>query len=362
MRGCRNDAGPLDPPGHRIVCGYRCLRCAAGKGGRSWWYHHPVSALYPNNCHTHIRRPDRGGVSAIRTDGDAWDIVTGVGLTALGVATFRALESGHPDPLIRDEYAPLFVHAAGEPHFLELLADPPKIGDTPLVPGFMGFRTKFFDDFFLTAASDGVRQAVILAAGLDARAYRLDWPTGTTVFEIDQPKVLEFKDRVLAEHAAIPKAERRTVAVDLRDDWPAALSAAGLNAEETTAWSAEGLLPYLPGAAQDALFERIDDLSAPGSHLGVENAPTGAATIQFANLESKYFDKNPFGGIDPTDLFYRDERADPEQWLLGNGWSVRAVGLAELATAYGRTVPDLPEEIEQEWQRPRYLAAVRGPR
>lgn len=318
--------------------------------------------LSPNNCHTPIRRHDRGGVSTIRTDGDAWDIVTSVGLTALGVATFRALESAHPDPLIRDEYAPLFVHAAGEPRFLEILADPPKIGDTPLVPGFMGFRTKFFDDFFLSAAADGVRQAVILAAGLDARAYRLDWPAGTTVFEIDQPKVLEFKDRVLAEHAAIPKAERRTVSVDLRDDWPAALSAAGLNADEATAWSVEGLLPYLPGAAQGALFERIDALSVPGSHLGVENVPTGAATIHFANLESKYFDKNPFGDIDPTDLFYRDERTDPEQWLLGNGWSVRAAGLAELATAYGRTVPELPEEIEQEWQRPRYLSAVSGPR
>ncbi|ONM46727.1 SAM-dependent methyltransferase [Nocardia donostiensis] len=298
----------------------------------------------------------------MRTDGDVWDIVTSVGLTALGVATFRALESAHPDPLIRDDYAALFVHAAGEQHFLDLLDDPPKIGDTPLIPGFMGFRTKFFDDFFLSAAADGGRQAVILAAGLDARAYRLDWPTGTTVFEIDQPKVLEFKERVLTEHAATPKADRRPVAVDLREDWPAALVSAGLNPEEPTAWSAEGLLPYLPGTAQDALFEHIDELSVPGSHLGVESAPTGAETKNFAALESKYFDKNPFGDIDPTELFYRDERTDPEQWLLGNGWSVRAASSAELAAAYDRAVPELPDEIEQEWQRPRYLSAVRGPR
>lgn len=332
------------------------LRWARGSGRSG------IARSFARTSHIPIRRHDRGGVSAIRTEGDAWDIVTSVGLTALGVATFRALESAHPDPLIRDEYASLFVRAAGEPHFLDILADPPKIGDTSLIPGFMGFRTKFFDDFFLSAAADGIRQMVILAAGLDARAYRLDWPAGTTVFEIDQPKVLEFKDRVLTEHAAVPKPERRTVAVDLRDDWPAALSAAGLNADEATAWSAEGLLPYLPGTAQDALFERIDALSVPGSRLGVENAPTGAATFNFANLESKYFDKNPFGDIHPADLFYHDERTDPEQWLLDNGWSVRATGMVELAAEYGRAIPELPDEIERELRRPRYLSAVRDPR
>src|SRR6476620_3486540 len=129
----------------------------------------------------------------MRTDGDSWDIVSSVGLTALGVATFRALESVRPDALIRDDFAPWFVEAAGEPHFTGLLADPSSLGDTPF-SGFMGMRTRFFDEFFTSA---GVSQAVILAAGLDARAYRLDWDAGTTVFEVDQPKVLEFKEEVL---------------------------------------------------------------------------------------------------------------------------------------------------------------------
>ncbi|MEU4311544.1 SAM-dependent methyltransferase [Nocardia sp. NPDC024068] len=294
----------------------------------------------------------------MRTEGDAWDIVTGVGLTALGVATFRALESALPDPLIRDDYAALFVRAAGEPHFLDILRDPPKIAGRPLVPGFMGLRTKFFDEFFLSAVAAGAGQAVILAAGLDARAYRLDWPAGTVVFEIDQPKVLEFKDRVLADHAVAPRAVRRPVAVDLRDDWPAALIAAGLNPDTATAWSAEGLLPYLPGAAQDSLFDRIRELSAPGSRFAVETAPTSAAAGNFANLEAKYFDKNPFGEIDPTELFYHDERADPAQWLHDHGWTVQAVGSADLASTYGVTLPELPEELEQQWQRPRYLSAA----
>ncbi|WP_328394521.1 class I SAM-dependent methyltransferase [Nocardia sp. NBC_00416] len=296
----------------------------------------------------------------MRTDGDEWDIVTGVGLTALGVATFRALESAHPDPLIHDDYAALFVRAAGEQYFVDLLADPPKMGDTPLIPGFMGLRTKFFDDFFRSATAGGVRQAVILAAGLDARAYRLDWPAGTVVFEIDRPEVLQFKDQVLADHGALPRADRRTVAVDLRDDWPKALAAAGMDPGATTAWSAEGLLPYLPGAAQDALFEHIGDLSVPGGRLAVESAPVGAGQSCFASIESKYFDKNPFGDIDPTELFYYDERSDPERWLLDHGWSVRAFSSADLASGYSLTLPELPDEIEQEWQRPRYLSAVQG--
>ncbi len=295
----------------------------------------------------------------MRTDDDEWDIVTSVGLTALGVATFRALESALPDPLIRDDYAALFVRAAGEPHFLDVLADPPKLAGSPLVPGFMGLRTKFFDDFFQSATEDGVRQVVILASGLDSRAYRLDWPAGTTVFEIDRPEVLDFKDRVLTEHKVQPRADRRAVAVDLRSDWPAALAAHGADPDVPTAWSAEGLLPYLPGAAHDELFERIDELSPPGSRLAVECTATGAAIGGFAKLEEKYLDKNPFGDIDPTELFYSDQRIDPHRWLEEHGWSVSAAAPADLAAAYKLVLPQLPEELEQQWQQPRYLTAVR---
>ncbi|MGQ4599435.1 SAM-dependent methyltransferase [Nocardia sp. R6R-6] len=295
----------------------------------------------------------------MRAEGDAWDIVSSVGLTALGVALFRALEANLPDPLIRDDFAPLFVQASGEPHFTRLLADPSVLAGTPLLPGFMGIRTKFFDEFFSSAAGDGVRQAVIVAAGLDARAYRLDWPAGTTVFEIDQPKVLDFKEQVLAEHGARPKADRRTVAVDLREDWPAALRKAGFDPGRPTAWSAEGLLPYLPGAAQDALFEQINQLSAPGSHLAVESFVAGTDVERFASLEAKYFDKSWFGGIDPTELFYDDKRADPAPWLAETGWAVQAFSPAELGRTYGRPHLDLPDELAELWEQPRYLIAVR---
>ena len=112
-----------------------------------------------------------------------------------------------------------------------------------------------------------------MAAGLDARAYRLPWPDGTVVFEVDQPDVIEFKTKTLAELGAKPTADRRTVAIDLRDDWPQALLDTGFNPNSPTAWIAEGLLIYLPPQAQDLLFDNINELSAPGSRLATEHIP-----------------------------------------------------------------------------------------
>ncbi|OYD71889.1 class I SAM-dependent methyltransferase [Rhodococcus sp. OK302] len=298
----------------------------------------------------------------MRTDGDTWDIVSSVGLTALGVATFRAIESLRPNALIEDPYAPWFVESAGEPHFSALLASPSSLDDLPF-SGFMGMgmgiRTKFFDDFFLTAARSGVSQSTILASGLDARAYRLDWPTGTTVFEVDQPKVLEFKERVLTEHGAEPKADRRTVAVDLRDDWPTALKAAGFEPSTPSAWSAEGLLAYLPGPAHDALFERIDNLSSSGSRLALNYFPSGIDAQRFADIRAKYFSKDPFGDFDMAALFYEDERADPKQWLTEHDWSVECLNSIELANIYGEPIPDLPPELADLSEQSGYLTAIK---
>ncbi|MGH3971360.1 MAG: class I SAM-dependent methyltransferase, partial [Mycobacterium sp.] len=207
---------------------------------------------------------DLDEVRSVRTDGDSWDIVTSVGSTAVMVAAARAVETGSVAPLIRDEFAYALVSAAG-PTWARLASpDLEWIGDDE--PGrrahrvacdYQAVRTHFFDEYFNGAAKAGIRQVVILAAGLDSRAYRLQWPAGTTVYEIDQPEVLRYKTTTLESSGAAPTATRRAIAVDLRDDWPAALTAAGFDRGQPTAWLAEGLLPYLPGDAQNRLFEMV---------------------------------------------------------------------------------------------------------
>jgi methyltransferase (TIGR00027 family) len=147
----------------------------------------------------------------------------------------------------------------------------------------MAVRTRYFDEFFAQGAKAGIRQAVILASGLDSRTHRLRWPSGTTVFEIDQPRVIEFKTATLTDLGAGPLADRRVVAIDLRQDWPAALRQAGFDADRPTAWIAEGLLGYLPPDAQDQLLDNITALSAEGFQIRrrrcSEAAPTRASPL-----------------------------------------------------------------------------------
>ena len=212
----------------------------------------------------------------MRSEGDTWDITTSVGSTALFVATARALEAQKPDPLAVDPYAELFCRAVGGPAADVLDGKEP---DHPLKTddfgehfvNFQGARTRYFDEYFRRAADAGVRQVVILAAGLDSRAYRLDWPAATTIFELDRPQVLDFKREVLSGHGDQPRAERREIAVDLREDWPQALRDNGFDAAMPSAWIAEGLLIYLPASAQEQLFTGVDGLAGHGSHVAIED-------------------------------------------------------------------------------------------
>ena len=190
-----------------------------------------------------------------RTDDDSWDLASSVGMTATMVAAQRVL--ANREGLIDDPFAEPFVRAVGLDFFTKALDG--EIGLEDLDPRFsmqraaegMAVRTRHFDRLFTDAAAAGGRQAVILAAGLDARAYRLPWLDGTVVYEVDQPEVIDFKSRTLADLGAQPTADRRTVAIDLREDWPAALHRNGFDHSQPTAWIAEGLLIYLPPEAQD---------------------------------------------------------------------------------------------------------------
>ena len=180
---------------------------------------------------------------SLRSEDDHWDIVSSVGYTALLVAGWRALHALSPQPLVRDDYAKLFISASQDPYLAGVLANPGTTDDETAFPRLYGVQTRFFDDFFVSATEAGIRQAVIVAAGLDSRAYRLDWPDGTTVYEIDLPKVLEFKARVLGEQGATPKALRTEVAADLRTEWSRELEAAGFDSESPSAWSVEASCP-----------------------------------------------------------------------------------------------------------------------
>ena len=301
---------------------------------------------------------DLSEVRLVRTDGDSWDITESVGATALGVAAARAAETARPDPLIRDDFAYLLTASAGPAWAQMASGDDAWLGDDDdgrriheLARDYQAVRTHYFDDFFTAAVRTGIRQVVILAAGLDSRAYRLMWPSGTTVFEIDQPKVLGYKTSTLDAHGAVAKARRVPVAVDLRDDWPAALIAAGFDPAQPTAWLAEGLLPYLPGDAQDRLFDLVTGHSAAGSEIAVEafnlHPSQYSAEKRAARRERTAQLRERLGlHLDVDTLMYTDDmRSDAAEWLAGHGWRVDAVPSAEEMARLGRpATDDLVEE------------------
>lgn len=288
-----------------------------------------------------------------RTAGDSWDITESVGATALGVAASRASETAQPDPLIRDDFAYLLVAAAG-PQWAQLASnDPVWLGDDEearqrheLARDYQAVRTHFFDEYFGDAMRSGIRQVVILAAGLDSRAYRIEWPADTVVYEIDQPKVLEYKTSTLDAHGAQARARRVAVPVDLRDDWPAELLDAGFDATQPTAWLAEGLLPYLPGDAQDRLFELITAHSATGSQIAVEwfnMDPARYTPERRAERRARTAALRDRIGlhIDVDALMYTDDpRADAAEWLTAHDWQVEAVPSNDEMARLGRPVAE----------------------
>jgi methyltransferase (TIGR00027 family) len=304
-------------------------------------------------------------VGRVRSEGDTWDITTSVGSTALFVATARALEAQKPDPLAVDPYAEIFCRAVGGPAADVLDGKAPdhrlKTADFgEHFVNFQGARTKYFDDYFHRAADAGVRQIVILAAGLDSRAYRLDWPAGTTIFELDRPQVLDFKREVLTNHGARPRAERREIAVDLREDWPQALRDSGFDAAKPSAWIAEGLLIYLPATAQEQLFSGVDGLAGPGSHVAVEDgAPLQPDEFSAALEEERAAiasgeEKRPF-----FQLVYNEQCAPATEWFGKRGWTAVGTPLADYLREVGRPVPELDIEAGPMVARNTLVSAVK---
>lgn len=294
-----------------------------------------------------------------RYEGDSWDLASSVGVTATMVAAARAMATRAENPLIDDPFAEPLVRAVGIDVLAQLATgelSAADLDDDPERPfravataaDNMAVRTKFFDDFFLDAGRAGITQAVILAAGLDSRAYRLPWPARTVVYEVDQPQVVEFKSRTMAELGAEPTADRRAVATDLRDDWPAALRAAGFDPALPTAWSAEGLLGYLPPDAQDRLLDIVTRLSALGSRIASESmnkVDEGDEDRLRARMRTVSERWRAHGlDLDMTALVYFGDRNEAAAYLTDRGWLMTSIPLPELRAINGLS-PQVEEDV-----------------
>ncbi|MFI2780439.1 class I SAM-dependent methyltransferase [Streptomyces sp. ALB3] len=263
----------------------------------------------------------------------------GVGLTALLVAAARAIETHRPDSLAQDVYAEHFVLAAPpSARWPVRMEHVPDGDDNPLWGRFaryFGLRTRVLDDFLLQSVQvGGARQVVLLGAGLDSRAFRLDWPSGCVIFEIDREGVLAFKDQVLGGIRATPKAARVPIPVDLRADWAGALTGAGFDPAAPSVWLAEGLLFYLPPAAETGLIDTVDRLGAAGSSLAYE---VKVEKDLLAYRDSAIYTATRHQlGIDLLDLFDTEPRPDSAGRLAARGWSASVHTPFDFTRRHGR--------------------------
>jgi methyltransferase (TIGR00027 family) len=270
-------------------------------------------------------------MQSVRVASQSGGPVGGVGETALGAAEMRAEESLRPDRLFDDPYALAFV-AAAPPIFPDL----PSVADDPGIAALkeafctdVVIRTRFYDEYVTKACAAGCRQVVLLAAGLDARAYRLNLPNDVQVFELDLPEVLAFKNRVLADHRARPRCARVAIGVDLREGWAAQLRRAGFDADATTAWLAEGILAYLSNHDAERLLGTIVELSATGSQLACEHdefASDSTLTSASAIPAMQQLTSMWGGGLSE----------DTSEWFRQHHWNVDTYDHVGLAARYGR--------------------------
>ncbi|MGN6335579.1 class I SAM-dependent methyltransferase [Mycobacterium sp.] len=302
-----------------------------------------------------------------RTEGDSWDLANSVGATATMVAAARAAATKRPQPVITDEFAEPLVRAVGLDVFIKLAAGELDSDDlesgvrfSRMVDTFAA-RARFYDDYFAAAGQAGLRQVVIVASGLDSRAYRLRWPVGTTVYEIDQPEVIAFKTATLAEIGAAPTAELRTVGIDLREDWPAALQEAGFDPTQPTTWLAEGvLIGFLPPEAEVRLLDAIIPLSFEGSRFAADFGTVAPATPEGqeqARLMTEGWRRQGLE-LDIAGLAYPGEHTDVAAHLAANGWDTTTFRLADLFSAAG--LPQLgPAEHQVPATTISFVRAVR---
>ncbi|MEU4537641.1 SAM-dependent methyltransferase [Streptosporangium sp. NPDC023825] len=252
---------------------------------------------------------------------------TGVSRTAVVIAQAREAESARTDRLFDDPLAGPLADAAGR---IAGISEAGRRAGEHFV-----LRTRFFDDRLREAVSAGPRQVVLLAAGLDTRAFRLEWPEGTRLFEVDLPDLISFKEKALADQGAQPACDRTVVPADLREDWPAPLLAAGLDPGEPIAWLIEGVLMYLTPGDGARVLGRVSELSPPGSRLAVEHV--NRAYVELPQM------RPAMSRLASTQAAWRSAVEDPQAWLAGYGWRASVTHQADLARELGRPVPAMAD-------------------
>lgn len=263
--------------------------------------------------------------------------------TARWTAAVRALESERIDRLFSDPWAAALAGEEGSAWLAQRTAD----SVLPIV-----LRTRFFDDFLQRITSrEAVRQIVMLAAGLDTRAFRLTWPAGTQIFELDQAAVLRHKEQVLNSTGAQPACKRRLIEVDLTGAWQAALVQAGFDSARPSGWLLEGFLFYLPNERLTQILDEVSNLAAPGSWLGFDIINSVVLTSPWTRpwIEMQASSGAPWiGSLD-----------DPPAFLKERGWEVVLSQAGQPDANHGRwTLPVIPvtqSEMPHNW----YVVALK---
>jgi methyltransferase (TIGR00027 family) len=291
---------------------------------------------------TPLRGDEREALIAALRQGLAGPVtgMSGVGLTSRWVAANRALETESPEPLYRDPFA---RELAGDAGFDVLYSMRSVMGSFTGPDPFLTVRTKFLDEALLSAVRESsLDQVVILAAGMDARAFRLAWPAGVTLFEVDRDDVFDHKEAVLTRFQARPACDRRVVRKDLALPWRAALVAAGFNPSRPAAFLAEGLLYYLDEVSVTALFETLRGLAAPSSWLALDAMSPEVLTSPYM---ADYLKR-----LEALGCPWKFGMANPEAFMASQGWQASYVSPGEPEAHYGRwvmpvfprTVPGIP--------------------
>lgn len=266
-----------------------------------------------------------------------------MGTTATLVAAARAVAGNQADPVISDQFAGVLVRAVGLKLFTQLVDGAIDFSDigADWMPAYFGMRGRSLDDFAVAACRAGIRQAVILASGLDCRAYRLEWPSDMSIYEADQPRVIEWKRRVLTGLGWPPLPGHHCVGIDLRQDWPTALRQEGFDDNQPTVWIVEGLLiGYLPPEGHDKILDAITTLSAPGSRLAadyVDSTRSDALGAKLRRLHPIWSERDP--EIDLSNLTFAGRHTDSAAYLAERGWTTSSADLADVFGAAGRTAP-----------------------